>query len=406
MRGTPTAGERSGPGQAVHPDEPAPAAPHALGARTDERLANAMFYMRAGTAALVAVPLIRWRHLRRPWLAAGAVVVAGAQTAWYRRRTRATGTLRDPVLLWTDVAGCMAVNFLASRSVGRDERNSGLVQAVSHSLAGAGTAGLGVGRSVQGTAATGVLVADWVGSVWPCVGTKLVSDVLGFAMWYLSLDLVAREFRDMATLAEEAQAAVLAAQEESAARRRAADVAREREITHREIHEHLLPVVDAVADGRVGAELARVAVRAAGRARRLIVDGRLEPEGTFAALVADVVDTYRDAGLPLTTVVRVVADPPTEVGEAVVGALREALTNVLKYATGTEEVTLYVEATESGVEAVVRDYGPGFDPSAVRPGGGFGVTFPAVRRRGGTVEVVSRPGGGTRVDVQWASSPG
>jgi signal transduction histidine kinase len=238
------------------------------------------------------------------------------------------------------------------------------------------------------------------------VGTKLVSDVLGFGMWYLSLDLVAREFREMAALAEEAQVAALAAQEETADRRRDTDLARERELTHREIHEHLLPVVDAVAAGRVGEELARVAVRAAGRARRLIVDGRLEPEGTFAALVDDVVDTYRDAGLPLTTVVRIVADPPAEVGEAVAGALREALTNVLKYATATEEVTLYVESTEAGIEAVVRDYGAGFEPSAVRPGGGFRTTFPAVRRRGGAVEVSSRPGGGTRVTVRWPSPAG
>jgi signal transduction histidine kinase len=393
------------PGAELPADGPAP--PDGLAARTDERLANAMFYMRAGTAALVAVPLIRWRRLRRPWLAAGAVTVAAAQTAWYRRRTRRTRTLRDPVLLWGDVGGWMLVNLLTSRSVDRDQRNSALVQAVSHSLAGAGTAGLGVGRSAQGAAATGALVADWVGSVWPCVGTKLVSDVLGFGMWYLSLDLVAREFRDMAALVEAAQARALAAQEETAERRRDADLARERELTHREIHEHLLPVVDAVAAGRVGPDLARVAVRAAARARRLIVDGRTEPEGTFAALVDDVVDTYLDAGLPLTTVVRIVADPPAEVGEAVAGALREALTNVLKYATATEEVTLYVEATESGVEAVVRDRGPGFEPSAVRPGGGFLVTFPAVYRRGGSVDVSSRPGGGgTRVGIRWPSPAG
>lgn len=60
-----------------------------------------------------------------------------------------------------------------------------------------------------------------------------------------------------------------------------------------------------------------------------------------------------------------------------------------------------MEATEAGVEAVVRDDGPGFDPAAVRSGGGFLVTYPAVRRRGGTVEVWSTPGGGTRVGIRW-----
>lgn len=384
-------------------DGPAPGGePGAISARTGERLANAMFYMRAGTAGLVAVPLVRWRHLRRPWLAAGALGVAVAQTAWYRRRTRATGTLRDPRLLWADVAGCVVVNLLTSRSVAPEQRNSALVQAVSHSLAGAGTAGMGLGRTGHGTAATGVLMVDWVASVWPAVGTKLISDVLGFAMWYLSLDLVAREFHEMAVLAEQAQAAALASQEEAAERRRDADLAREREVTHREIHEHLLPVVDAAAAGRGGAQLARVAVRAAARARRLIVDGRVAPEGGFADLIGDVIDTYRDAGLPVTAVLRVVEDPPPELGEAVVGATREALTNVLKYATGSDEVTVYVESSPSGLEVVVRDRGPGFDPARVRPGGGFSVTFPAVRRRGGQVQVTAQEGGGTRVDIRWA----
>ena len=65
-----------------------------------------------------------------------------------------TGTVHDPVLMWGDVVGCAAVTLLASRSVDRHQRNSGLVQAVSHSLSSAATAGFGMGPGSPSTAAT------------------------------------------------------------------------------------------------------------------------------------------------------------------------------------------------------------------------------------------------------------
>jgi hypothetical protein len=65
---------------------------------------------------------------------------------------------------------------------------------------------------------------------------------------------------------------------------------------------------------------------------------------------------------------RILADPPAEVGEALAYAVREALTNVLKHADPRCEVHLFAESTGEQLEVVVRDRGPGFEPDEVVPG--------------------------------------
>jgi signal transduction histidine kinase len=49
----------------------------------------------------------------------------------------------------------------------------------------------------------------------------------------------------------------------------------------------------------------------------------------------------------------------------------------------------------------VRDRGRGFDPAELVPGGGFSVTFAALRRQGGDWQVASHPGQGTTVTLTW-----
>ena len=65
---------------------------------------------------------------------------------------------------------------------------------------------------------------------------------------------------------------------------------------------------------------------------------------------------------------RILADPPAEVGAALAYAVREALTNVLKHADPRCEVHLFAESTGERLEVVVRDRGPGFEPDEVVPG--------------------------------------
>ena len=94
-------------------------------------------------------------------------------------------------------------------------------------------------------------------------------------------------------------------------------------------------------------------------------------------------------------------DPPPAVTAALVGAAREALTNVAKHA-GTGRAVVRAVSRADAVEVTVRDHGRGFDPLAERAG--FGVDRSIITRMrevGGRAELWSAPGRGTRVTL-WA----
>jgi signal transduction histidine kinase len=383
----------------------APAGPFSV--RTEERLARAMAWVRVGTAALVFVPLADFTRRGGHFVLATACAAgASAEAAWVFTRVRRKGTVRDVALLVVDVVTCIGVLAITSRAVPPGQRNNGVLQVVSFALAGAGFAGFGFGFSLAGAIVTALMAGTWALASLPDVSIKLVSDTVGFFLWYAIAVLAGGELRSIAAEADETRDRQAELQAEAAERRRAADVAREREITHREVHDHLLPIVDAVASGRaVTPGLARVAAKEAERARRLLTDPRLPHHPGFGQMVEDVAATYADAGLAISAVYRVVSEPPAEVAEAVSAATREALCNALKYSGALDDVVnLYVESTEAGLEVVVRDRGTGFDPASVTPGGGFLGTYEALRRLGGEVEVVARPSAGTKVTLRWSST--
>ena len=93
--------------------------------------------------------------------------------------------------------------------------------------------------------------------------------------------------------------------------------------------------------------------------------------------------------------------------------IQEALTNVRKHADATRaRVLLVVDKTPSAVEAVVEDDGRGFDPQRVRGGAnGAGPHFGLATMReraesiGGTLEITSSTGNGTRVVVRIPTMP-
>ncbi|PLS29679.1 ATP-binding protein [Bifidobacterium parmae] len=91
---------------------------------------------------------------------------------------------------------------------------------------------------------------------------------------------------------------------------------------------------------------------------------------------------------------------PSAATDALLDATRQALVNAVTH--GGEPVSVYCEAGARAVEVYVRDHGDGFDVDAVPPDR-LGIResiVGRVRRRGGTVEIVSRPGWGTEVRMR------
>lgn len=88
---------------------------------------------------------------------------------------------------------------------------------------------------------------------------------------------------------------------------------------------------------------------------------------------------------------------PSAPTDALLDATRQALVNAVTH--GSEPVSLYCEATDTTVEVFVRDHGEGFDIDAIPPDR-LGIResiIGRIKRRGGTVEIVSRAGWGTEV---------
>jgi signal transduction histidine kinase len=104
---------------------------------------------------------------------------------------------------------------------------------------------------------------------------------------------------------------------------------------------------------------------------------------------------------PVVVDVVVVGDcAPTQETAALLQATREALVNAVAH--GAPPYSVFLEAGAASVEVFVRDRGNGFRMDDVAPDR-FGVResiLGRVQRRGGTAEIISRPGWGTEVRLR------
>jgi signal transduction histidine kinase len=289
--------------------------------------------------------------------------------------------------------------LVGTRAAAPHLRNVVATELLPTALAGAAIVGFAFTFGVVQVMAVAALMAGWVLALLPDVSLKLFSDLLGFAVWYVISALSMREFRTLAVITDQAQEAAQRGAVE-------AEAARQRERVHGEIHGHLLPIVEFLIAGEpISERFVRDARRAARRARRLIADPRAASLGTefgrdFTALLHETIDSCAHM-LVLESVLVITVEPPPDLVEALCTAVGEALRNVIRHAGPRCQVNLYVESTAEQGQITVRDRGPGFDPSAVVPGGGFASTFTALRRHGADWLVDSAPGRGTAVTITW-----
>jgi signal transduction histidine kinase len=100
-------------------------------------------------------------------------------------------------------------------------------------------------------------------------------------------------------------------------------------------------------------------------------------------------------------------DIPSDAAQAVLEATAEALRNSVLHA-GPAARAVHATVAGDAIRVTVLDNGRGFDPAHVRPGR-LGVTVSILDRMralpGGRADVVSRPGVGTRVSINWQAVP-
>ena len=135
--------------------------------------------------------------------------------------------------------------------------------------------------------------------------------------------------------------------------------------------------------------------------RRAISGGRDEVVG-LAKAIQDIADFTTAGGMHVElALVDTSVEVSSDASSALLGALREALTNAAKHA-GVQQVLVNLTSDELGVRLIVRDRGVGFDQSTDTKG--FGLKNSIVARLAevnGVATVESTPGQGTKITL-WA----
>jgi signal transduction histidine kinase len=140
--------------------------------------------------------------------------------------------------------------------------------------------------------------------------------------------------------------------------------------------------------------------------RRWLYETRAPASDSVAAGLKDVVAEVEDASGVEIGIVVVGDAPPWPAAEALLRALREALTNATRH--GAPPIDVYLEVSERGIEAYVRDRGAGFDLAAVSSDR-LGVRESIIgrmQRSGGSARVSRALGGGTEVRLAVPASAG
>lgn len=273
--------------------------------------------------------------------------------------------------------------------------------------------------------------------VWLCLATLNLILVLGFAVlptWlvfapplalfvviYVVLYLRQVEARDHARVLLRDLEAAHRELADYAARVEDLTLAAERQRMARELHDTLaqgvaglilqLEAVDShLAQGR--AERAQSIVQQAmARARATLAearqaigdlrDGHLTPPDLSSALQKEAERFTSATGIPCALDLVLPDSTPDDVCEHIVRIVTEGLTNVARHAQA-QHVWISGKEVEGRLVVEMRDDGIGFDPAtALTRAGHYGLIGMRERARlaGGTLDIVSTPGQGTRITI-------
>jgi signal transduction histidine kinase/phage shock protein PspC (stress-responsive transcriptional regulator) len=353
----------------------------------------------AGPRAAPAILRLRWTRVTAAFVAGSAIlllaVLLAAQSAGWNVRWEwwlPAGALVGGIgLVWSQLerdgrseAMRRGLGALVTRSIGAADAEP---QPAAHPLAAGrtrpGYTPVSVVRLMGGVVLviTGVVLLTWqnqpVGSLGYAVlaGIAVVAGVATvLAPWWLRL---LRELGDeRAARAREAERADIAAH----------------------LHDSVLQTLAVLRAQADDPDTVRRLARAQERElRHWLYETGGPASASLATGLKEVVAQVEDAtGIAIGTVV-VGDQAPGPAGQALLRAAREALTNAARH--GRPPIDVYLEVSDAGVEAYVRDRGSGFDVDAIGPDR-FGVResiLGRMARAGGDATVHRARGGGTEV---------
>ncbi|MCB0195099.1 MAG: GAF domain-containing protein [Anaerolineae bacterium] len=138
----------------------------------------------------------------------------------------------------------------------------------------------------------------------------------------------------------------------------------------------------------------------------------LRPSVLLEAKLGDLIHQLAEAftgreGVPVTVELERQDTFPSEMQVSLYRIIQEALHNIAKHA-GADRVTIQLQRTPVGssplkhVALEIRDDGCGFDPANVPPDHlGLGIMRERAEAIGATLDIISQPGQGTQINVNW-----
>ncbi|WEV72055.1 ATP-binding protein [Bifidobacterium sp. ESL0790] len=138
--------------------------------------------------------------------------------------------------------------------------------------------------------------------------------------------------------------------------------------------------------------------------RRWLYQDRTPPDRSVSAGLHEIAARIEDEYRKPIEVVAVGDARPSAQTDALLNASEQAMLNAVQH--GGEPISVYCETGGKLVEVFVRDHGDGFDVDAI-PEDRLGIResiMGRIKRRGGSVEIVSRPQWGTEVRMHMPIS--
>lgn len=251
------------------------------------------------------------------------------------------------------------------------------------------------------------IAAAWLVGAWPDLKTPesagVFSDCGVIIVFAIVAALAARILFRAASQADEATRLGLDAQ-----RREAMAEARdeERRQQFKVLHDNVLHTLESIARGELdfrSVEVRETCMRDADYLRGLITGGTDSIPTDLGVALAGMGRDRSALGLRINQQFdSLPKEIPKHVTEALVGATREALNNVVKHAQTAEAWLSAYGDGRGGVTVTIVDRGKGFDPNIKSPGLGL---IRSIKHRvlevGGTVRIDSAPGEGTSVELTW-----